>query len=273
VHVQPNAGGVTSQGLASAANPADQNTILYYNTENGGPSVPTVEFGSQLDYKTNNGRWRVGRRTTSSVMEVHRASNTASQTIGKFAFKASNDAGTPAEIEYAFLDGLNSTVTAGAEAGTVRIVTKTAGADVAQFLVGDGALLGASPTGSFRGVGSCNAVADYYKNGSNITAREVVTYAASMTPNQRNGASHTITITNGTAFTINNPANSVDGAVVTIILRNTSGGAHGAITWGAGYRMAGALAAIATANSRSIQFIYDGTNWVETFRSAADVAN
>lgn len=104
-------------------------------------------------------------------------------------------------------------------------------------------------------------------------SREVVTYSTSMTPNQLNGWTHTIAITDGVAFTINNPTNSVDGEAVIIRLSNTSGGAHGAITWGAGYKMAGALAAIATGFNRTIAFHYNGTNWIELFRSAADVAN
>ena len=104
-------------------------------------------------------------------------------------------------------------------------------------------------------------------------AREVITYSTSMTPNQLNGWTHTIGITDGVAFTINDPTNSVDGEPVIIRLSNASGGAHGAITWGAGYKMAGALAAIATGFNRTITFHYNGTNWIESFRSAADVAN
>jgi putative cofactor-binding repeat protein len=102
----------------------------------------------------------------------------------------------------------------------------------------------------------------------------VVTYSASMTPDLTKGSRQEITITNGTAFTINAPNGAaVKGAPLSIILRNTSGGAHGTITWNATYKMGGALAAIATGKSKTVDFVWNGTNWVESFRSPADVTN
>jgi len=102
----------------------------------------------------------------------------------------------------------------------------------------------------------------------------VVAYSASMTPDLTKGSRQEITITNGTAFTINAPTGAaVKGAPLSIILRNTSGGAHGAITWNATYKMGGALAAIATGKSKTIDFVWNGTNWVESFRSPSDVTN
>lgn len=270
--LQPNAGGVTAQGTATGSNASTNNVCLSYSLDNSSV-LPTVEFGASFSYSTTFGRMRQDRADGNALLQIIRSSNTAGQQIGKVEWLAYDNAGTPAEIVYANIDALNRTVTAGATDGTIRLFTMNAGTTTAQLLASNGVLIGASPTGSYLGVGSVNAASDYYKNGANLTAREVVTYSASMTPNQRNGHAHTITITNGTAFTINNPTNSVDGDIVRITLRNTSGGAHGVITWGAGYKMAGALAAIATANSRTVEFLYDGTNWVETFRSAADVPN
>jgi hypothetical protein len=98
------------------------------------------------------------------------------------------------------------------------------------------------------------------------------TYSASITPNAAVGNYHQITATNGTAFTINAPTNPVTGECLELMIRNTSGGALGVITWNAVFKMA-AWTSPATANSRSIRFRYDGTNWVEVSRVAADIPN
>jgi len=45
------------------------------------------------------------------------------------------------------------------------------------------------------------------------------------------------------------------------------------ITWGGTFKTAAAALAVTTAFSKSIEFIYDGTNLVELWRGAADVAN
>jgi hypothetical protein len=103
-----------------------------------------------------------------------------------------------------------------------------------------------------------------------------VTYSASMTPDSSLGQRQVITATNGTAFTINAPANppaaAPFGQRMTITLRNTSGGALGAATWNAAYRMA-AWTNPATGFSRSVDFVYDGTSWVEVGRTPGDVPN
>jgi hypothetical protein len=81
-----------------------------------------------------------------------------------------------------------------------------------------------------------------------------------------------ISATNGTAFTINAPTNPATGEFISIIIRNTSGGALGAATWNAVFKMT-AWTQPANANSRCIYFAYDGTNWVERGRTSADVPN
>ena len=88
------------------------------------------------------------------------------------------------------------------------------------------------------------------------------------------GDTQQITATNNTAFAINAPLFPADGQQLTATLRNTSGGALGAITPNAVFKLTGAAwPTPATANSRSVTFHYDGTNWVERYRSAADVPN
>lgn len=105
-----------------------------------------------------------------------------------------------------------------------------------------------------------------------VHKRQGITYSASMTINSALGSQFLITANNGTAFTINAPTNPVDGQPITITIKNTSGGALGVVTWNAVFKMA-AWTSPATGNSRSIQFMYDGTNWVEMSRATADVPN
>lgn len=105
-----------------------------------------------------------------------------------------------------------------------------------------------------------------------IASRRTVTYSASITIDAQEGNTFVITANNGTAFAINAPTNPQDGQRITITIRNTSGGALGAITWNAVFKMA-AYTAAATGNNRSAWFFYDGTNWIMEGQSAADVPN
>lgn len=102
--------------------------------------------------------------------------------------------------------------------------------------------------------------------------RVTLTYSASMTPDAKLGASQIVTATNNTAFTFNVPANAVLGRRLRITLRNTSGGALGAATWNAIFKMP-AWTNPGNGNSRSVEFEYDGTYWVEISRTASDVPN
>jgi hypothetical protein len=102
-------------------------------------------------------------------------------------------------------------------------------------------------------------------------------YSASITPTIVNNSriiTASITATNNTAFTVNAPTGFVqDGARLTIVIRNTSGGALGAATFAAAYKKGAAWTQPANGFSRSIDFVYDGTNWIEYGRTAADVSN
>lgn len=105
-----------------------------------------------------------------------------------------------------------------------------------------------------------------------------ITYSAAPVPDASLGNLFVVTITNGTAFVVGAPTNPPAVAGVsqemTITFRNTSGGAHGAGTWNAVYKtQATVFSAIANGFSRSVKFRWDGTNWVELWRTAADIAN
>jgi hypothetical protein len=103
-----------------------------------------------------------------------------------------------------------------------------------------------------------------------------LTYSTSMTPDLSVFQTQVITATNGTAFTINAPTNdSLRNEVdweVTLVIRNTSGGALGAVTWNSIYKLA-TWTQPANGFSRSITFRWNGSNYVEFSRTPADVPN
>jgi hypothetical protein len=108
--------------------------------------------------------------------------------------------------------------------------------------------------------------------GALTLARAVITYATTMATDASVANAFSITATDGVAFTVSAPTNPVTGRQITYTIRNGTGGALGTATWNAVFKMA-AWTQPATATSRSITFIYDGTNWVELSRTPADVAN
>jgi hypothetical protein len=98
-------------------------------------------------------------------------------------------------------------------------------------------------------------------------------WATPMTPDASQGNIVVFEANAGGAVTINNPTNGQRGQILTYKIRNVSGGALGVITWGANYKMGAAWTQPANAFSRTIQFLYDGTNWIEISRTAVDVTN
>ena len=90
-----------------------------------------------------------------------------------------------------------------------------------------------------------------------------ITYSASMTPSSANGLIQTISATNTTAFTINNPSTAfTSGAIWVLRVANASGGSMGAISWGTTYKV-GTWTNPANGKSRVAVFYYDGTsNWL-----------
>lgn len=108
--------------------------------------------------------------------------------------------------------------------------------------------------------------------GSLQLRRVAQTYGTTVTIDTTVGNIYPITATNGTAFTIAAPLTPSDGMEITLTIINTSGGALGAITWNAVFKMA-AWTSPATGFNRSITFYYNGTNWVEKTRTASDIPN
>lgn len=100
---------------------------------------------------------------------------------------------------------------------------------------------------------------------------KALAYSASIATDAALGSHFTTAATNGTAFTLTNPTNATAGKEITYDLLNSSGGAMGAITWDTLFKLAGAFTNPANGKRRTISFYYDGTNWVETNRAAADI--
>jgi len=105
-----------------------------------------------------------------------------------------------------------------------------------------------------------------------LTDLFAVTYSASMTIDAATGNIFQISANNGTAFTINAPTNPQSGNRIIIQIRNTSGGALGAATWNAVFKMS-AWTNPANGQSRSIGFFYNGANWIQYDPAGVDVPN
>jgi hypothetical protein len=106
-----------------------------------------------------------------------------------------------------------------------------------------------------------------------VSGQSTLTYGTTVSVSDLGIANHfLLTPTDGVAFTISSPGGKVAGQCVTFTIKNTTGGALGAVTWGSFYKMASWVQP-ATGFSRSITFMCDGTNLIEVSRAAADIPN
>jgi hypothetical protein len=97
-------------------------------------------------------------------------------------------------------------------------------------------------------------------------------YSANIATNARAGNAFVVTPTNGSAYTMTNPTNLVEGQFITYTQVNTTGGALGGCTWDTIFKLA-AWTQPATGFQRSITFKYNGANLIEVSRNTADVPN
>lgn len=103
-----------------------------------------------------------------------------------------------------------------------------------------------------------------------------LTYGVSIAVDASLGNFFTVTPTDGVAFAIAAPSNvPLTGytQLLTFTIRNTTGAPLGVLTWNPVFKLGAAWAQPATGFSQTIQFRWDGTNWVEINRTAADVSN
>lgn len=123
-------------------------------------------------------------------------------------------------------------------------------------------------------VRSWNNTWDGYPSEQRVT----VTYTSgvAMTFDASLGRRFELTITDGVAWTINAPTNppALGFATkrITLTVRNSSGGVLGASTFNAVFKQA-AFTPPLTGNSRTIEWEWNGANWVQLYQSAADVPN
>lgn len=105
----------------------------------------------------------------------------------------------------------------------------------------------------------------------------VVTYGAAPVIDASLGNDFVMTITDGNGIVVaapTNPPSATQAQDISFTVRNAAGGAHGALTWNAVFKtQATAFSAVANGFSRTVFFRWNGTNWVELVRTAADVAN
>jgi len=111
------------------------------------------------------------------------------------------------------------------------------------------------------------------------SAPGAINYSASMTPDASlalfpgvSNGQFTISPSNGTAFTINDPINPTWGQIASLTMRNVSGGVLGAVTWGSSYKMS-AWTSPANGYSRSITFRYAQGVWLQIGATGVDVPN
>lgn len=112
-----------------------------------------------------------------------------------------------------------------------------------------------------------------FRAGTSLAYRSVsVTYSASMTVDTTAGNIFEIVANNGSAFTINAPTNPRQGRPITFVIFNVSGGALGAVTWNAVFKLS-AWTQPANGNNRVITYYYDGASWREMNRTTVDIPN
>jgi hypothetical protein len=200
-----------------------------------------------------------------------------------FDFGATILAGTTALIEGNFCINpfqpmckwgpMNEVVSIGNSAGaTVPGTGSTLHSDVTQ-ITGSGGVLTSigDKAGTISNVPFTTSIGSMKTTGQPANVPVALAYSADMYPLATAGSRFVITANNGTAFIIRPPLSPVTGQKFSFTIKNTSGGALGAITWVA-YKMA-AWVSPATGFSRSITFEYDGTDFVEVNRTSADVPN
>jgi hypothetical protein len=89
--------------------------------------------------------------------------------------------------------------------------------------------------------------------------------------NARSGNQQVLTITDNVATVIGAPSNPITGQLLSLTIRNASGGALGGTTFNAVFKMS-TWTDPANANSQTITWRYNGTNWVQT-AAGVDVPN
>lgn len=121
-------------------------------------------------------------------------------------------------------------------------------------------------------------LADGVRGGGNYV-QQTQAYGVAPVIDVGKGTQAILTVLDGVAFVVGvplfngaaMPAN-LNGMELLLVVRNTFG-VMGVGTFNAIFKTAGAIPAIANGFSRALLFVWNGTNWVESYRGAVDVAN
>jgi hypothetical protein len=108
--------------------------------------------------------------------------------------------------------------------------------------------------------------------GDGLHQLDTMAFNGIMVPNCQFSNEFLFTITDAREFTLGPPLNAAYGQRIAITMRNASNGAIGACTWHPIFKMS-AWENPRSRHGRSIEFMYDGSNWLEIARSAQDVPN
>ena len=135
------------------------------------------------------------------------------------------------------------------------------GAGTGPFILRDTTFVGTPPTAV-----QCVGATQIANAGPPVTA---VPFAPRMTFDAAGSDRFVITPTSNATFIINAPASPMIGKRITVVIRNSTG-ALGGVTWNAVFKLAKWTQPMKGA-SRSIDFSFDGTHWVEASRTPMDV--
>lgn len=233
-----------------ATGPLTTGALLQIGSASAHPGVTTSIFGATSDY--------VGAATATTshrgYVSVLRSAASAYTVTDVIHFDASTT-----------VLGAGSTITNVYGFRVTSAVAPSAAGSVYGYY---SALVAATGVFAFYGAGTAPSLF-----GGALIEKEITeTYGTTVTIDARLGNERIVTVTNTTAWTMAAPTNPTTGQYLEITVRNTSGGVAGAITWNTAFKMT-AFTNPANGFSRTIVFRYNGTNWVEKGRTAADVPN
>ena len=100
----------------------------------------------------------------------------------------------------------------------------------------------------------------------NPTTRTNLPYSTSVTPSATEGTYQSVTVTDGVAWTLNQPPSTLPGKLLCLEIYNNSGGAMGTVTFNGVYDLDATWSAPATGSRVILFFVCDGTNWREVGR-------
>ena len=134
-------------------------------------------------------------------------------------------------------------------------------------------LLGAGPNGRGCSIEHAGGIATRQGLwGDGLHQLETLAFASNIQPDCQTSDEFLVTATGAGEFAIDSPLNPVYGRRITITVRNSNMGSMGNITWHSVFRMATWTNPVG-GHCRSIDFVYNGTSWIEVGRTTLDVPN